>query len=162
MTPKYKILVCQLAVAISFRKWCQLRIAWAEETDLDNFEFRLIQGYAAKVDKFIGALEDYGNNISRYLLATDEHSRPESVAANRKISNQWLEELKPQIRGSLEDESGFAEGTDGLKSALVDACSNGLQFYDTLAKLSYSSPEVSKARAYFRGVSTGIIQQAGL
>lgn len=162
MTSKFKILVKQLAVAVSFRKWCQLRIEWAEETTLDDFDLRLIQGYAAKVDKFIGALEDYGDNIAKYLLATDEHSRTDSLDANREISKRWLELLKPQIRNRLRDESGFPEGTDALKSALIDARSYNTQFYETLAGLEHTSPEVKRARDYFRSVSAEIVHEAGL
>ena len=162
MTPKYKILVQQLAIAVSFRKWCQLRTAWAEETKSDDFELKLIRGYTGKIDKFIGALADYGDNIATYLLATDEHSRPESLATNRQIAHRWLEHLKPQISERLKDETGFAEETEGLQSALVEARDQGQQFYPTLAKLEYSSPAVLKARGYFQGVETAIVQQAGL
>ncbi len=162
MTSKYEILVKQLAIAVSFRKWCHFRIAWGEGVDLDDFELRLIRGYAEKVDKFIGALEDYGDNIAKYLLATDEHSRPESLDQNRKISTRWLEELRPQIRSRLVDQSGFSEGTDGLRLAMIDACSKNREFYETLAKLDFSGVEVSTARDYFRSVSTEIIEQAGL
>jgi hypothetical protein len=162
MTSKYKILVHQLAVAGSYSKWCQLRVAWAEDTSQDSFELRMIQSFSEKVDKFIGALKDYGDNIATYLLATDEHSRPESLSTNREISHHWLSTLKPQIEARIEDDSGFSEGTNGLKSALVDSCSETLPFYDTLATLDYSGPEVTKARDYFLNLTNGIIEEAGL
>jgi hypothetical protein len=160
MTSKYKILVRQLAIAISFRKWWRFRVAWAEETNVDEFELNLLKAFALKVDTFISALEDYGDSIAKYLLASDEHSRPESLAINRDISNQWLQRFKPQIRTNLKDETGFEAGTDDLKSALVDACDDARQFYESLARLDYASPEVSKAKDYFRNVSTGIVEAA--
>jgi carbonic anhydrase/acetyltransferase-like protein (isoleucine patch superfamily) len=162
MSPKYKILIKQLAVAVSFRKWCQLRIAWAEETKSDDFELQLIRGYTSKVDKFIGALEDYGDNIATYLLAAEEHSRSESLGTNREIAHRWLEQLKPQISSSLKDGADFGEKTGNFQSILVEARDKAHQFYPTLAKLEYSSPEVSEARDYFRGVTTRIVDQTGL
>jgi hypothetical protein len=161
MTPKFKILVQQLAVGISFGKWCRLRVAWAEETSRDKFELRLIQGFSGKVDKFIGALEDYGDNIAKYLLADDDHSRPESLSANRRISDLWSERLKPQIRSSYENDSDLAEATSSFRSVLVAASDKKQQFYETLAKLDYSSSEVTSARDYFRGITSGIVEQAG-
>ena len=161
MTSKYQILVKQLSIAVAFRKWCQLRILWAEECTLDDFEIRLIRGYAEKVDRFIGALEDYGDNIAKYLLASDDHSRPESLSTNQRISNRWVEVLKPQIRETLEDESGFAEGTSDLGSALIRMADGKQQFYETLAKLDYTSAEVSRAREYFQSVAARIVGRAG-
>jgi hypothetical protein len=162
MTSKFQILVTQLAVACSFKKWCQLRVEWAEECALDEFQMKLIHGFREKVDKFIGALEDYGDSIAKYLLATDEHSRPESLQMNRNVSHLWLETLKPQIRESLKEETDLAEGTSAFRAALVAACGNDKRFYDTLSKLDYSSSEVCEARDYFRSVSTGIVERAAL
>jgi hypothetical protein len=162
MTSKYKILVSQLAVAVSYRKWCRLRTEWARDVRLDEFEQRLIQGHAGKVDKFIGSLEDYGDNIAKYLLAAEEHSRPDSLNVNREIAIRWLDQLKPQTRAALEEESALSGAVGELKSAMVNVYSDNQGFYDTLAKLDYDSPVVSNARDYFERASAEMIRQAGL
>ncbi len=165
MTSKYRILVRQMATTVAFRKWCNLRIAWAKRNNLDEFEVKLIEGFAGKVDKFLGALQDYGDNIAKYLLASDAHSRLNSLDQNKAIANQWNDELKAQIQDALADDTGYAEGTAGLNSELDEVAkaeSGDRQFYDTLAKLSYSSPGVTAAREYFEGVAEKVISQAGI
>ena len=50
-----------------------------------------------KVDKYIDALEAYGDNIAKYLLASDDNSRPNSLAANKAIANKWNDQVKGQV-----------------------------------------------------------------
>jgi carbonic anhydrase/acetyltransferase-like protein (isoleucine patch superfamily) len=156
MTPKYEILICQMATTVAFRKWCNLRIAWAKRNNLDEFEIRLIEGFAAKVDKYMEALEAYGDNIAKYLLASDENSRSDSLKKNKALATRWKEKIKTQIKAALADEAGFAQATAGLNSELdrvtEEESGRNRQFYNALAKLRYSSPEVKTAREYFSGL----------
>ena len=166
MAPKYGILVRQMATTIAFRKWCNVRTAWAGRNDLDEFEIKLFEAFAAKVDKFLSALEAYGDNIAKYLLASDANSRPDSLEKNKAISGRWNEELKARIQAALADETGYEEGTAGLNSELdratEEASGGDKQFYDVLAKLSYSSAGVKAARDYFSGLAESIVRQAGI
>ena len=166
MTPKYVILVNQLATTVAYTKWCGLRTEWAKRNGLDAFAVALIEGFSAKVEKFIGALESYGDNITKYLLASDENSRPESLETNKALAARWESEIKPQIRAKLDDNSGYDEAVAGLNSRL-DAATAGAsgqdrQFYDILAKLSYQSEQVKTAKEYFTALAQGIVAQAGL
>ena len=162
MTPKYGILLSQLATTVAFCKWCDLRAAWARRNGLDDFEVRLIEAFAGKVGKFMGALESYGDNIAKYLLASDENSRPESLDTNRALAERWQGSLKPMVAAVLKDESGFAEATKGLNDQLdAGSAADGKGFYDVLSELSYDSPEVTAARQYFAGVVEKIVTEAG-
>jgi len=164
--PKYKILVHQMATTVAFRRWCEVRTEWAEANGLADFEKKLMKAFARKVDLFFNALENYGNSIADYLLASDGHSRPEHLGNNKELARFWKEVLRSQIRQSLMDSAGYAEGTGALSSALtrVSPANAGdrLQFYDVLAKLNYFSPEVLKARGYFQDLAAGIIRRAAL
>jgi carbonic anhydrase/acetyltransferase-like protein (isoleucine patch superfamily) len=163
--PKYRILVHQLATTAAFKRWCELRTEWAEANGLDDFEKRLFEGFGRKVELFYGALESYGNSVAEYLLASDGHSRPEHLGKNKELALFWKETLKPQIRHSLDDRTGYAEGTGDLSLALGSAgraASGSHQFYDALARLNYSSPEVIKAREYFLRLADGIIRSAAI
>ena len=125
-----------------------------------------IKCFLGKVEKFIGALESYGDNIAKYLLAGDENSRPDSLAKNKALAKRWEQELKPRLRAALKDESGYAEATAGL-NAQLDAATQRTsggdkQFYDVLAKLSYADDAVKTAREYFNGLAESIVRQAGL
>jgi len=166
MRPKYRILVNQLATAVAFARWCTLRTEWAEAIGLPDFEIRLIKGFTRKVELFVGALEQYGDNIAKYLTASDEHSRPEYRGQNREIAELWKEKLKPQIRRALADRTGYTEGTNQLISALNRVSEakprQNLQFYNMLPMLNYSSPEVVAARDYFRGLADDIVREAGI
>lgn len=168
MRPKYKVLIHQLATAVAFRRWCDFRIEWAEMSGLDDFEIRLVKGFACKVDAFLSALESYGDNIARYLLASNGHSRPEFLEANLMIARYWEEKLKPQIRNSLFDKADYADATGKLKSALAvlsqqrQQRGDQIQFYDILAKLSYSSAEVVTARSYFKELVDKIVHKADI
>lgn len=163
MTPKYAILVRQIATAMAFRRWCEVRIGWAKRNGLDAFEQKLFAAFAVKVDKYIGALEAYGDNIAKYLLADDANSRPASLVTNKAMAAQWQEMLKGQLQAAQADDSGFAEAMAGLNSALDAATQDGArQFYQVLAALNWSSAEVEAARAYFSGLVATIIQQAGI
>ncbi len=164
MTPKYEILIRQMAIATAFQKWFALRVAWARRNKLDEFEIRLIEGFALKIDNYMGALEAYGDNIAKYLLASDESSRPDSLKKNKAIATRWKEKIKAQMKTFMTDETGYAEGTAGLNSELDritrEKSSGDKQFYDLLAKLSYSSPEVKAAREYFSGLVETIVLQS--
>ena len=166
MTPKYRILVNQLATATAFRRWCDLRTAWARRNGVDAFEVKLIEGFTVKVEKFLGTLESYGDNIAKYLLASDENSRPDGLEKNKALAMRWEQKLKPQIRAALKDESGYAKATAGLNAQLdavtQQAPGGDKQFYDVLAKLSYTTDEVNAAREYFCELAGAIIRQAGL
>ncbi|HYK90830.1 MAG TPA: hypothetical protein VE398_18800 [Acidobacteriota bacterium] len=163
MRPKFRILVHQLATAAAFRRWCDLRIEWAECVALPDFKIRLIKGFARKVDLFFSALEAYGNNTAHYLLASQEHSRPEYLKMNEEIARRWDGELRSLIRNCLSNRAGYAEAIGDLKAALVSESAGRpveqLQFYDVLARLNYSSPEVRRARDYFHGLAAQIIRQ---
>lgn len=164
ITPKYRILIRQMATAVAFRKWCNLRIAWAKRNNLDEFEVRLFEGFADKVDTFIGALEAYGDNVAKYLLASDANSRPDSLEGNKAVANRWNDEVKAQIKAALADATDYAQAVAGLNSELDRATKEesgrGKQFYDALAKLSYVSVEVNAAREYFSGLVETIVRQA--
>jgi len=164
MRPKYKILVHQLATAAAFKKWCDLRIEWAQFVELPDFNIRLIKGFARKMDLFISALEAYGDNTALYLLASREHSRPDHLKLNEEIASRWKEDLKIRIRGYVSEAAGFAAATSRLKSALVRASGERggerPQFYEALSRLSYSSPEIAEARDYFHGVAAQINREA--
>ena len=165
MTPKYQILVRQTATAVAFRKWCNLRVDWAKRNNLDAFETKLLQGFAGKVDEYVGALMAYGDNIAKYLLASDENSRPDSLEKNKALATRWNDEMKPQISAALTDDAGFADATAGLNSALDKAAGQAgddKQFYDVLATLDYASAEVKAARQYFLDVAEAIVRQAAL
>ncbi len=166
MTPKYDILIRQTAIAVAFRKWCDVRVGWAKRNKLDEFEIKLLEAFAGKVDKYIEALEAYGDNIAKYLLADDENSRPESLKQNKAIATQWNEKLKAQLQAVLADDSGFAEATAGLNSELdrltAEEPDGNKQFYDVLSKVSYSSNEANAAKDYFSGLVENIVRQAGL
>ena len=165
MTPKYAILVRQMGTTAAFRKWCNVRIAWAKRNGLDAFEVKLFAAFAGKVDKYIGALEAYGDNIAKYLLASDDNSRPESLQTNKALATRWNDELKAQIQAAVADETGYAEATAGLDAALDAATTESgddKKFYDALAKLDYTSDAVRAAREYFSGVAEAIVRQAGL
>jgi len=162
ITPKYRILMRQLATTVSFRRWCDLRIEWAQRNQ-DRFEVRLIQAFAAKVEKFLDALEAYGDNIAKYILASDANSRPDSLDTNKAMARKWSETLKPKMRAALEDRSGYEEATHGLHAALDKAAREGAgQFYDALARLNYSSPEAEAARKYFTGLADRLVAEAGI
>ena len=164
MTPKYEILIRQMATTVAFRKWCDLRVAWARRNNLDEFEVRLMEGFAGKVDKYMEALEAYGDNIAKYLLASDDNSRPDSLKRNKAMAARWNQEIKARIQGALADEAGFVEATASLNSELDrvtrEESGNDNQFYNVLAKLSYSSTEVKTAREYFSGLVEAIVSQA--
>jgi len=165
MTPKFGIAVNQMATTVAFCKWCSLRVAWAERNGLDAFAVTLIKAFAGKGEKFLRALESYGDNIAKYLLASDDNSRPESLATNQAIAKRWEQSIKPMLAAALKDESGYEEATRDLNDKLDDAAGNaedGAGFYDILARLSYGSPEVTAAREYFAGVAEKIVSQAGL
>jgi len=166
MTPKYGILVRQIATAAAFRRWCDVRSGWAERNGLDPFERQLFDAFAAKVDKFVGALEAYGDNIAKYILASDANSRPESREKNKDVATRWQETIKDELRKASADDAGFVEATAGLNAALDGATGSSpdvdKQFYKALASLSYSSPEVETARKYFSGLVESTVQRAGL
>ena len=164
MTPKYKILVQQIATAAAFRRWCDLRIAWAGRNNVDEFEVKLLKAFAGKVDKYIGALEAYGDNIAKYLLASDDHSRPDSLKKNKAIAARWNDNLKAQLQDVANDQTGYTEATAELTSELDKAAGadGDKQFYDVLAKLSYSSQAIKKAKDYFAGLVKTIIRKAEL
>ena len=164
MTPKYKILVLQLATAVAFRKWCGLRIDWAKRNNIDEFEGKLLEGFAGKVDKYIGALEAYGDNIAKYLLASDDNSRPDSLAANKAIAKKWSDTIKTQIKDALANEDGYAEATASLNAELDKMTKSNAdkQYYNILAKLNYTSDEVKTAMKYFTDVVENIVNQAGI
>ncbi len=109
-------------------------------------------------DKLIG-----GDNVAKYLLASDDNSRPDSLKKNQTVATQWNEEIKSQIKAALTDKTGYAEATAGLNSELdkvtKQASGGDRQFYNVLAKLSYSSPEVKAAREYFSGLVETIVRQ---
>jgi hypothetical protein len=132
---------------------------------LDDFAVRLIEAFAEEVGKFLGALESYGDNIAKYLLADEQNSRPESRAANQALAKRWQEDIKPMVAAALEDESGCAEAAKGLNARLdvvTRDATDGNGFYDILARLGYDSPEVTSARAYFADVVDKIVAQAGI
>ena len=164
MTPKYEILIRQMAIATAFRKWCALRVAWARRNNLDEFEVKLIEGFAVKIDKYMEALEAYGDNIAKYLLASDDNSRPDSLKKNKAIATCWNEKIKAQMKAAMADETGYAEGTGGLNSQLdnvtKEQSSGDKQFYGVLARLSFLSPEVKSAREYFSGLVEAIVREA--
>jgi len=159
--PKYKILLHQLSAAAAYHRWCGLRIEWAESNQLDDFEIRLIRAFTEKVDRFIDALEDYGDNLARYLTADDGHSRPESLDINKQMVRRWQDELKPGVRKLLQDYTDYETGTEGLKSALSElygrASGDKKGFYDLLAQLEYSSPDVESARNYFKQLTERVL-----
>ncbi|PIU50893.1 hypothetical protein COS91_07335 [Candidatus Desantisbacteria bacterium CG07_land_8_20_14_0_80_39_15] len=161
MTSKYEILVRQMAIAAAFKRWCNLRIAWAKRNNLDEFEIILIEKFTGKVDKYIDALEAYGNNIAKYLLAGDNNSRPDSLKKNKEIATLWNEKIKSRIKSAMSDETGYADSTAGLNSELdrvtKEESSGSKQFYNALAKLNYSSKEVKAAREYFLGLVETIV-----
>jgi carbonic anhydrase/acetyltransferase-like protein (isoleucine patch superfamily) len=165
-TAKYKILIRQMATTAAFRKWCNLRVSWAKRNKLDEFEVRLIEGFAVKVDKYMEALEAYGNNIAKYLLASDDNSRPESLEKNKAIARRWNEKVKAQFKAAEADETGYAEATAGLNTELDRVTQEGSdgdkQFYDAMAKLSYLSTEVKTASEYFSGLVETIVRQASI
>ncbi len=164
MTPKYEILIRQMAIALTFRKWCDLRVAWARRNNLDEFAVKLIEGFSLKVDKYIEALEAYGDNIAKYLLASADNSRPDSLEKNKAIATRWNEEIKAGIKAAADDETGWTESTAGLNSELDRLTKKepgaDKQFYELLAKLSYSSPGVKAARKYLSGLAETIVRQA--
>jgi len=158
--PKYRILIHQLAIAAAYRRWCTFREEWAKLNRLDDFEVRLIEGFSDKVDKFIKALEDYGDNVAKYIMASEDHSRSDHLQSNHEIVSRWENALKPSIRKTLEDKSGYNEGTEALKSAISDLKkkgSTGGDFYGLLAQLPYTSREVVSARKYFKQFEQEII-----
>ncbi len=161
--PKYGILLRQMATSVAFAKWCNLRVAWAKRNNLDEFETRLIEGFGGKVDKFIEALEAYGDNIAKYILASDDNSRPESLRGNKDVVLRWKEKMKNQIKAGLTDETAYSQATDGLNSELdrlTEEEPGDKQFYEVLAKLDYSSPPVKRAREYFSGLVETLSRQA--
>ena len=166
MTPKYQIMVNQFATTVAYRKWCAFRVAWAKRNGLDGFQVKLIEAFAAKVDKFIGALESYGDNIAKYLSASDEHSRAESLKANKALAERWKADIKPRIHAVAEDDTGFAEATAGLNADLDKATQNASgdskEFYDILATLSFDSDAVKAAKQYFLGVAEKVVRESGL
>ena len=150
-----------MAIAAAFKRWCNLRIAWAKRNNLDEFEIILIEKFTGKVDKYIDALEAYGNNIAKYLLAGDNNSRPDSLKKNKEIATLWNEKIKSRIKSAMSDETGYADSTAGLNSELdrvtKEESSGSKQFYNALAKLNYSSKEVKAAREYFLGLVETIV-----
>jgi hypothetical protein len=166
MSPKFEILARQMATAAAFRRWCDLRTAWADRNKLDGFKRRLFEAFVAKVDKFMGALQAYGDNVAKYLLASDAHSRRDSLEKNKAIATRWNERIRPRMQAALTDETGYAEAVAGLNTELDrvtdDEPSQDKQFYDALAKLSYHSAEVRAARGYFSGLVEGLVRQAGI
>lgn len=163
ITPKYEILIRQMATTVAFRKWCAFRVEWAKRNNLDEFEIKLIEGFVVKVDKYMEALEAYGNNIAKYLLASDDNSRPESLEKNKAIATSWNEKIKDRIKAFMSDETGYTEAVAGLNSELdritKEESGEDKQFYDVLAKLSYASVEVKTTRKYFSGLVETIINQ---
>jgi len=164
IAPKYEILIRQMAITVAFRRWCNVRVAWAKRNNLDEFEVKLFEGFTAKVDKYMKALEAYGDNMAKYLLASDDNSRPDSLVKNKAIATRWNEKVKAQIKAAVTEETGYAEATAGLNSELDRVTQEGAggdkQFYDTLAKLSYLSTEVKAAKEYFSGLVETIVRQA--
>ena len=166
ITPKYQILVRQMATAAAFRKWCDLRVAWAERNGVDAFGVTLLKAFAGKVDKYIAALEAYGDNIAKYLLASDANSRPDNLSGNKAVAVQWNERTKAQIQAALADDACCAQAVAGLNAALdhVTAAepAGDRRFYDALAALNYDSAEVKAAREYFAGLAQTVIDRAGI
>ncbi len=160
MTTKYNILCKQISTALSFRKWFELRLTWAQRNGIDNFELQLLTEFTAKIDKFIEALETYGNNISKYLLASDNNSRSESLETNKKLALFWKNEIKEKIKIASDDDNSFKTKTNGLNEELDSitqkTSTNNLQFYHILSKLDFSSTEVNKAKKYFIDLSQSI------
>jgi hypothetical protein len=160
--PKYKILIHQLATATAYRRWIHFRTEWAESNQRDPFEIELIKAFSRKVDSFIGALEDYGDNVAKYLLASDEHSRPECLDSNKKTARAWEVELKPIIRNALLEYSGYETGTEPLMKALsVSDEGHPGDFYDLMSQLPYSDSRVVRAKNYFEGIAKDIIAATG-
>ena len=163
MTPKYRILAGQLATAVAFYRWCELRSAWARRNGLDDFEVKLIEAFTAKVATFVGALESYGDNIAKYLLASGENSRPDSRKVNKALARRWQEDIKPKTRVALEDHTGYEEAAAGLNARLDAGAEGGDKaFYDVLAKVDYASEEAKTAREYFTGLAETVLRQAAL
>ena len=164
ITPKYEILVRQMGTALAYRKWCNLRIAWARRNNVDEFEHKLFEGFARKVDKFIDALEAYGDNVAKYLLANDAHSRPDSLQKNKVTATRWQEKIKPRMQAGGADEGGWAKSLVGFNSELDRATQkdsgSDKQFYAALARLRHSSDEVTAAREYFSGLVEDLVKQA--
>ena len=164
ITPKYEILIRQMATTVAYRKWCDLRAAWAKRNNLDEFQVKLIEGFAGKVNKYMEALEAYGDNVAKYLLASDDNSRPDSLEKNKSVATRWKEKIKAKIKAAVTDETGYREATAGLNSELdrvtKEESGEDKQFYNALAKLSYSSPEVKAAREYFSELVETIVRQA--
>ncbi len=165
-TAKYEVLIRQMATTIAFQRWCNLRVAWAKRNNLDEFEVRLIEEFTVKVDKYMQALEAYGDNIAKYLLASDENSRPDSLEKNKALATRWNEEIKARLEAAATDETGYAEATAGLNTELdrVTHAEPGgdKQFYNALAKLNYSSTDVKTAREYFSALVETIVRQANI
>jgi len=162
MTGKFEILVHQMAIAAAFRQWCDLRIAWAQRNNIDKFEQKLIEAYAGKVDKYIDALEAYGDNIAKYLLADDANSRDSALKKNKEIATQWNEKIKAQIKAALDGEGSNADSLSGLNAQLDKVAQDGdKQFYDVLAELDFGSAQVKAARQYFSSLVEKIVKQAG-
>jgi hypothetical protein len=108
----------------------------------------------------LSALQDYGDNIAKYLLANDQHSRPDSLSINREAALHWEEELKPKLAAAAADFGGYKEETAGLMSTLEQLSrqeGSSPQFYEVLAKINYASPEATRALKYFQGLADGFL-----
>ena len=164
ITPKYQILVRQLAMTIAFRKWCNLRIAWAKRNGLDDFEVKMIEAYAGKVDKYIDALEAYGDNIAKYLLSDDANSRSGNLKKNKAVAAQWGDKMKSQIQEELADGSGLEEAVAGLDAELdkVAKAESDKDFYSVLSKLDFDSTPVKAALDYFEGLVEKIVDKVAV
>jgi len=164
MTPKYRILVHQMATTVAYRRWCDLRIGWARRNALDPFSVRLLEAFAGKVEKFMAALEAYGDNIAKYLLASDANSRPDSLARNKEIARRWTAEIRPLMRAAMNDTAGLPEATAEFAAELDAATLKRADrsFYDALAQLNYDSAPARKARAFFSGLVENLIAKAGV
>jgi len=166
MTPKYRILVVQMATTVAFRRWCDLRIGWAKRNGLDSFSVRLLEAFADKVEKYMAALEAYGDNIAKYLLASDANSRPDSLEKNKAIAARWNEKIKPLMQSALKDTGDLEQATAAFNAELdkvaQEKAETDSSFYETLARLKYDSEPVKAARAYFAGISDRLVREAGV
>lgn len=148
--PKYEILTHQLGTTLAFRRWCDLRIEWSEEVGQDTFEITLIKAFASKVDHFLQALIDYGDNIAKYILSRKDHSRPESLESNTEKALLWKEEQKEKVQKAREIDAGYEEETAGFRALIKElGQSRSPQFYEALSQCEYSHQAVNRARDYF-------------
>ncbi|MFH1762454.1 MAG: hypothetical protein ABIA63_15250 [bacterium] len=162
ITPKYEILIRQMATTIAYREWFRMRIEWAKRNKLDEFQTALLDGFISKIDKYYEALEAYGDNIAKYLQSDKANSRPESLQKNLSVTEQWSMVLKPGIRKSMSYKNDSAKELGSLNLELdriTSQTSGNKQFYQILAKIGYESSQIKSAREYYAGIERSIVKQ---